>query len=161
MTMRIDAPASILVWGLLETAAKGAVLLTTAGGLNLALRRGSSTVRNWVWLVALLGTLLLPLLSAVLPGWHALPAWAAAGGTDRSNQLPHALALVAAGPSGEMQPQVRRPDPAPGPARGSSTASRRGAASAPAAALAPRTTSPPPPPPPPPPGPPSPAARPT
>lgn len=61
---------------LLNVAAKGAVVLGAAFLLSLALRRASASTRHLLWTLALAGLLFLPLLSTVLPAWHApvLPA---------------------------------------------------------------------------------------
>ncbi len=65
-------------WGLelmLDASVKGAVLLVLAWGLTLALRRAGAAARQWVWVLALGGLVLLPGLSAMLPGWRVLPEW--------------------------------------------------------------------------------------
>jgi beta-lactamase regulating signal transducer with metallopeptidase domain len=67
----------LAAWPVLTDAAiKGIVLLA---GVCLAvgfLRRASAAVRHLVWLLGLIGLLILPALSATLPGWRILPEWA-------------------------------------------------------------------------------------
>jgi hypothetical protein len=60
---------------LIDAAMKGAVLLAAAGLLTLFLRRGSAAQRHLVWLLALGGSLALPVFSALLPAWRILPHW--------------------------------------------------------------------------------------
>ncbi len=56
-------------------AASGSVLvLGLAGLVVLAMRRASGSARHEVWMLGFTGVLLLPILSAMLPGWHVLPA---------------------------------------------------------------------------------------
>src|SRR4051794_41414421 len=58
----------------LLTAAAGSVaVLGLARLATLALRRASAAARHEVWLLGFAGALLLPVLSAALPGWHVLP----------------------------------------------------------------------------------------
>lgn len=64
---------------LLLTALKAGLLLAVAAGIALLLRRAPARSRQWLWGFALIGALLLPLLSplrsALLPGWRlAVPA---------------------------------------------------------------------------------------
>ena len=59
-----------------DSALKGAVLLSAALLSALLLWRASAATRHLVWLVAVLALLAIPLLSLVLPGWRVLPAWA-------------------------------------------------------------------------------------
>ena len=76
---------------LADAGAKGMVILMVAGLAILALRRGSAAARHVIWSAALIGLLLLPVVSTVLPGWHmqlpacfrhaASPAAAALGAT--------------------------------------------------------------------------------
>lgn len=61
---------------LIDSAVKGAALLTLAGVAVLLLRRDSAATRHLVWLLAIVATLAMPLLSAMLPQWRVLPDWA-------------------------------------------------------------------------------------
>ena len=64
---------------LLTLAAKGGVLLLIAFGAAHALGGAPAELRRRVWLTTLVGLLLLPLLTATLPGWQILPFPAAPG----------------------------------------------------------------------------------
>src|SRR3954447_3184968 len=61
---------------LVDSAVKGTALLLLAGVLALMLRRDSAATRHLVWLLAIVALLLVPVLSAMLPGWRVLPEWA-------------------------------------------------------------------------------------
>jgi len=58
---------SIVLAGLAANVIKVTLLLGLVGVCALALRRGSSATRHWMWSVALVGALALPVLSAALP----------------------------------------------------------------------------------------------
>ena len=60
---------------LLDATIKGAALLALAGLVTLCMRRTSAAPRHAVWMLAMVGLLLLPLLSTTLPGWRVLPEW--------------------------------------------------------------------------------------
>ncbi len=62
----------------MDSALKGAALLGLAALAALLLWRASAAARHMVWLVAVVALLLVPLLSALLPGWRVLPQWAVA-----------------------------------------------------------------------------------
>lgn len=53
-----------------DAAWKGAVLLAVAGLVTAALPRAAAAFRHGVWFVSLCGLLLLPVVSALLPGWR-------------------------------------------------------------------------------------------
>ena len=59
---------------LVSVTLKSLVLLALAGVAALVLRRASAAARHLVWRLALIGLLLLPVLSLTLPGWQA-PLW--------------------------------------------------------------------------------------
>lgn len=63
-----------VVW--LDVALKGMVLLAVAAVVSIAMRRAAASARHMVWLLAVVGLLLLPVLSVTLPGWQVLPRWA-------------------------------------------------------------------------------------
>jgi len=58
---------------LLDVAVKGLLLMCLAWGMTGMMRRSSSASRHLVWLCSIAGLLVLPVLSALLPGWHVLP----------------------------------------------------------------------------------------
>ena len=61
---------------LVDSAIKGTVLLVLAAVVTLLLRRDSAATRHLVWLLAIVAMLVVPVLSAMLPQWRVLPAWA-------------------------------------------------------------------------------------
>lgn len=60
---------------LLDSAAKGSLLLALAAVAVVCLRRDSAATRHLVWLLAIVALLATPLLSASLPQWRILPGW--------------------------------------------------------------------------------------
>ncbi|HEX4796688.1 MAG TPA: M56 family metallopeptidase [Humisphaera sp.] len=58
---------------LLRAAVGSAVVIALATIVALTMRRASAATRHGVWLAGAVGALLLPVLSAMLPGWHVLP----------------------------------------------------------------------------------------
>jgi beta-lactamase regulating signal transducer with metallopeptidase domain len=76
----VDSGVSTLLW----IALKASVLLGAAAMVQAALyRRASAATRHHIWMLAVLGVLLLPVMSVVLPDWAvampAVPAAADAG----------------------------------------------------------------------------------
>ena len=71
----LSSLGSFLLPTLLDTAIKGVAILLLAALATLALRRASAATRHWVWFLGVLGLLILPILTAALPGWHILPRW--------------------------------------------------------------------------------------
>jgi beta-lactamase regulating signal transducer with metallopeptidase domain/Leucine-rich repeat (LRR) protein len=67
--------AATLRWSAipLDATLKATCLLILACGTVWALRRASAAARHLIWFGALAGCLVLPLLSAALPGWQVLP----------------------------------------------------------------------------------------
>ena len=61
---------------LVDSAVKGTVLLALAAIVSMILRRDSAATRYLVWMLAIVAMLFVPLLSATLPEWRALPRWA-------------------------------------------------------------------------------------
>ncbi len=64
--------------------AKGVVLLALVAMGLICFRRSSAAKRHLAWFAAMVGLLLLPMLSACLPGWEVLPAWMGASGSNSS-----------------------------------------------------------------------------
>src|SRR3954471_18196120 len=62
---------------LVNSAVKGTALLVLAAIAAMILRRDSAATRHLVWLLAIVALLVVPVLSALLPGWRVLPEWAA------------------------------------------------------------------------------------
>lgn len=60
----------------LDSALKGSVLLLLVAVAVTSIRNVSAAARHLVWMIGIIGLLLLPLFSAVLPGWRVLPSWA-------------------------------------------------------------------------------------
>src|ERR1700722_7333999 len=71
----VPPPEILLV--LADAALKSLVLLAAAALLAALLRKSSAAARHLIWSAAIAGTLLLPLLSFLLPAWRApwLPDW--------------------------------------------------------------------------------------
>ena len=78
-TNRSPSPVSNAISGAtrlsahVDTAAKGFVILLAATVATLVMRRASASARHLVWSLSVVGLLLLPVVSAVLPGWQVLP----------------------------------------------------------------------------------------
>jgi len=98
---------------LFDMAIKGTVLLLFAGLVTLLLSRRSAAHRHAAWTAAMVGLLLLPIVSALVPGrpWRVLPAL-----NDRSSaavtnvQAPAANAVAVSPPSdGATEPGGRVP----------------------------------------------------
>lgn len=60
---------------LVDSAIKGGVLLLLAALVAVLLRRDSAPTQHLVWQVSIVGMLVVPVFSAVLPQWRILPAW--------------------------------------------------------------------------------------
>jgi hypothetical protein len=73
LTVAVLSTSSLL---LVDSAIKGGVLLLLAALVAVLLRRDSAATRHLVWQVAIVGMLVVPVFSAVLPQWRILPAWA-------------------------------------------------------------------------------------
>lgn len=61
---------------LVDSAAKGTVLLGLAAIAAVGLRRDSAATRHLVWLFAMVALLVVPAMSVMLPEWRVLPSWA-------------------------------------------------------------------------------------
>ncbi len=71
----MNPAADLMLPVLLDWAAKGLIVLTGAGVATLLMRKASASARHLVWALAITSVLLLPVLSAALPGWGVLPRW--------------------------------------------------------------------------------------
>jgi beta-lactamase regulating signal transducer with metallopeptidase domain len=69
-----------------DAVAKATILLALAGVASVVLRRASAASRHLVWTLALVGALLLPVLSLALPRWQ-LPLVTLASTTPMSNPV--------------------------------------------------------------------------
>src|SRR5438045_5313272 len=96
---------------MLGSAAGSVVLLGLAGLAALAMRRASAAARHAVWLLGFVCVLLLPVLSAALPGWHVLPRQRATGPAAP----PAGISRVPAAALPNAQPSAPTPpiDPTP------------------------------------------------
>lgn len=73
---------------LLDLAIKSVIVMLTAWTLTKMLRNASAASRHWVWSLAVVGLLALPVLSLALPGWQLgwLPAL-----TQRAASVPNTV----------------------------------------------------------------------
>jgi beta-lactamase regulating signal transducer with metallopeptidase domain len=60
---------------LIDSAIKGMALLSLAAVVVASLRRDSAATRHFVWVLAIVAMLVVPVLSAILPQWRVLPEW--------------------------------------------------------------------------------------
>src|SRR2546428_12497471 len=90
----LDASSLLLV----DSAVKGTALLMLAAIAAIILRRDSAATRHLVWLLAIVATLAVPVLSAMLPEWRVLP-----GGAG----IPLGTAVVASRPPPLSRPAIR------------------------------------------------------
>src|SRR5258706_2732345 len=112
---------------LLDLAVKSAALMLVAWMLAATLRRASAATRHWVWSVALVGLLVLPVLSLALPGWRIglLPSLPNKSDTalakpNVETELPVSPAAVTATDPGKQvsangSSRAINPEPGPGP----------------------------------------------
>ena len=100
----LSADRVLLVLG--DAAVRGLLLLALAGLATALMRRASAAARHWVWLLGLVGMMVLPVLSAVLPAWRVLPRVMAQPQPDAVEVLAPpefpaaALPVAAAAPAG-------------------------------------------------------------
>lgn len=90
---------------LVDSAIKCSALLLIAGLVAQVMRRDSAAARHIVWLVAIVAVLCVPLLSAALPSWRVLPAWASMTRTSSSFTVAQATQ-----PVGDVEPIAITPD---------------------------------------------------
>src|SRR5690242_11246624 len=76
MSLSILAVAGASRLLILDSAVKATVLLGLAAVAAALLRRDSAATRHLVWMLAIVAILFVPVLSATLPAWRVLPAWA-------------------------------------------------------------------------------------
>ena len=117
---------------LVDSAVKGTVLVVLTAGVAMLLKRDSAATRHLVWLLAIFAMLGVPVLSAMLPQWRVLPAWAShsprptadnispssqAGPAGRAVDLPQTAVLMEVErPTPTVdQPAATLPDPQPAP----------------------------------------------
>lgn len=79
---------------LVDAAVKGSLLLLATAVAVMALRGASASQRHLVWVSALVGVLMLPAMSLVVPQWRVLPTWldvsalALVGDVDTADSAP-------------------------------------------------------------------------
>jgi beta-lactamase regulating signal transducer with metallopeptidase domain len=74
LTLLLPATAAgVVLFSLIDAAAKSLVLLLVAALVCLSLRRAPAAARHLVWLSALAAALAMPALSMTLPRWRTLP----------------------------------------------------------------------------------------
>ena len=69
IAVAVSAPG---LW-LVDSAIKGAALLFIAGFIALTMRRDSAATRHWVWLVAIVAMLLVPMMPPLLHNGACCP----------------------------------------------------------------------------------------
>ncbi|MEN6625445.1 MAG: M56 family metallopeptidase [Candidatus Sumerlaeia bacterium] len=114
----MNAMFSILV----DSAAKGLILLALAWLVAAAMRRSSASARHMAWALALCGLLLIPILSAALPKWqlpilpnHAIVAPIPQPATAQAPSRPAPIDAPAIMTSSPMPPVAAQEPPAPMP----------------------------------------------
>ncbi len=70
LTEQLNHSSDLWVRLLLSFAGKSLALLTLATLLAMLLHRASAAAKHWVWTLAVVGVLLLPLVSLLLPQWR-------------------------------------------------------------------------------------------
>ena len=95
-----------LEWLLCDIALKGAALLGTGLLIVSCLQRHSAAVRHMALTGVMATLVLLPMLSATLPGWRVLPDWTARSSTpvaESGDHLPQPVASAQPLPATETQ----------------------------------------------------------
>lgn len=96
-------------WGAFAAglALKGMLVLLIAAGAAFLLRGGSAAARHWVWLLALVGLLLLPLVGWVMPGWSVSVPVGSAHGAEGDAAATGGEAAVPSPTGGDVVAVVR------------------------------------------------------
>ena len=105
---RLSAIGPTLLPVLLDAAIKGLVILSLTALAVLAMRRASAAARHWVWFLGTVSLLILPILSAALPGWHILPGWANNATSPAPIAAPAPI-LVPSAPDNQILPDEAAP----------------------------------------------------
>lgn len=100
-----DAERAGLLFAMIDSAIKAALVLAAAGAATLAMRRRSAATRHLVWTSGIIGALLVPVLALMLPAWRILPDWRGAAGMIRQANVANLAELDKA------VPPSRRPAP--------------------------------------------------
>ena len=100
---------------LVASSAKSAVILAAAALSALVLRRGPAAWRHLAWAVAATGSLCLPVVSAVLPGWRVPLAtpWPPSPGLGSPPEAPPVPRSMAVVPAGTREEQPGEPGSVP------------------------------------------------
>ena len=77
----------------LDYALKSVLVIAMAGVVCRLWRRGSAAARHLIWLLALTGLLVIPLLAITLPGWSH-PLWTVASRATSANEISLRLEMV-------------------------------------------------------------------
>jgi beta-lactamase regulating signal transducer with metallopeptidase domain len=105
---------------LLRAVIGSAAVIGLAALATLAMRRSSAAARHGAWLLGFIGALLLPVLSAALPGWHVLPRAAPIQPNQTASVISPIEQELAITPSPELTPppvESAPPPSAPAPLR--------------------------------------------
>ena len=94
----------------LDAFLKSLVMLIAAGAVCRCWRRGAASVRHLVWFLAVVGLVLMPGLSRLLPGWQR-PLWTVSTNAGSGNELTLVLEVAPAKTTTALPPL-----PAPKPA---------------------------------------------
>jgi beta-lactamase regulating signal transducer with metallopeptidase domain len=97
-TFDVDVQSlTLAVWPVLADAAVKSLLVLSVGWLaTIALHRSSAALRHLIWMLAVFGILLLPVLAALTPAWRILPTWMA----------PQAALATSTMPANDLEPEI-------------------------------------------------------
>ncbi|MGD0387486.1 MAG: M56 family metallopeptidase [Tepidisphaeraceae bacterium] len=109
---RLSVIGPVLLPVLLDAAVKGLAILSLTALTVLAMRRASAAARHLVWFLGAASVLILPILSAALPGWHILPQWANNATSPAPIAAP-APVLVPSVPDNQLLPNEAAPPAKP------------------------------------------------